>query len=72
MVRAYGRIGVRCRMLAPIPLASLDDAWPLMRQILRTRVRHSYRLADAGEAAPVFGILLSNEVAAGINRAQGA
>ena len=31
VVRAYGRIGVRCRLLAPLPFASLDDAWPLMK-----------------------------------------
>lgn len=43
VVRAYGRIGVRSRLLAPLPFASFADAWPLIRKTIHTRLRRGYQ-----------------------------
>lgn len=42
VIRIYGRIGGHQRMMAPIIFDSLDEAWPLIRQTIRTRLRHGY------------------------------
>lgn len=44
VVRIYGRKGGRRRIMAPVPYPSLDDAWPMIRAIIRRRLRHGYRL----------------------------
>ena len=55
VVRAYGRLGSdRRRVLAPVVFDSLDDAWPLIRKTLRTRLRHGYVIVDEVDAEPVI------------------
>lgn len=45
VIRIYGRIGGHHRMMAPIIYESLDEAWPLIRQTIRTRLRHGYTIS---------------------------
>jgi predicted DNA-binding WGR domain protein len=45
VVRIWGRKGGHQRHLSPQPFASLEDAWPLLRAIIKTRLRHGYRVA---------------------------
>ena len=55
VVRAYGRLGSdRRRVLTPMTFDSLDDAWPLIRKTLRTRLRHGYTIVDDVDAEPVI------------------
>lgn len=51
VVRIWGRKGGQQRHLSPQPFASLEDAWPLLRSIIKTRLRHGYRVAlsETGE-----------------------
>lgn len=49
VVRLYGRKGGHQRMLSPQPFASLEDAWPLIHAIIKTRLRHGYRLVQPAE-----------------------
>jgi predicted DNA-binding WGR domain protein len=44
VVRIWGRKGGHQRHLSPQPFASLEEAWPLMRSIIRARLRHKYRI----------------------------
>ncbi len=46
VVRMYGRKGQTQRMVTPQPFDSLDDAWPLIRTIIKTRLRHGYRVVQ--------------------------
>ena len=46
VVRVYGRKGGQQHVLSAVPFASLDDAWPMIRQIVQTRLRHGYRIVD--------------------------
>jgi predicted DNA-binding WGR domain protein len=49
VVRIYGRKGGHRRILSPLPYPSLDAAWPLIRSIIRLRLRHGYQvIAPAG------------------------
>lgn len=50
VVRIYGRKSGRRRMLAPMPFASLDEAWPYVRALIRTRLRHGYVVAELNRA----------------------
>ena len=62
VVRAHGRIGERCRMLAPLPFASRADAWPLIRKTIRIRLRHGYQIvADFPRVAPEICVTLDGE-----------
>ena len=45
VVRIWGRKGGHQRHLSPQPFASLENAWPLLRSIIKTRLRHGYRVA---------------------------
>lgn len=44
VVRIYGRKGETQRMITPQPFDSLEAAWPLMRSIIKARLRHGYRV----------------------------
>lgn len=44
VVRIYGRKGGRRRVMAPAPFPSLDEAWPMIRAIIRRRLRRGYRI----------------------------
>ena len=62
VVRAYGRLGSdRRRVLAPVAFDSLDDAWPLIRKTIRTRLRHGYVIADDVDAEPVIRMTFTGE-----------
>lgn len=51
VVRAYGRQGSdRRRVLAPVAFDCLDDAWPLIRKTLHTRLRHGYVIVNDAAA----------------------
>lgn len=41
----YGRKGVNQRLLVT-PFASLEDAWPKIRQAIRRRLNHGYRVVE--------------------------
>jgi predicted DNA-binding WGR domain protein len=51
VVRFWGRIGGQQRHLSPQPFASLEEAWPLLRSIIRARLRHGYRVVRPEEFA---------------------
>ncbi len=45
VVRFYGRKnGVQQQVMTPQPFDSLAEAWPLLRSVIRTRLRHDYRV----------------------------
>jgi hypothetical protein len=50
VVRSYGRKDGHRRTLTPLPYSSLAEAWPLIRAILRRRLRHGYKIVDQGAA----------------------
>ena len=59
VVRTYGRRTGQSRTLAPAPYPTLNDAWPLIRATIRTRLRHGYTIVEPRELAEViqkFGI----------------
>ena len=45
MVRIWGRKSGRRRSLTR-PFASLEEAWPAFRTIIKTRLRHGYHLVE--------------------------
>jgi len=48
VVRIWGRRGGRQRHLSPQPFDSLEEAWPLLRSIIRRRLRHGYKVQFIG------------------------
>jgi predicted DNA-binding WGR domain protein len=44
VVRIWGRIGGQQKHLSPQPFASLEEAWPLLRSIIKARLRHGYAI----------------------------
>lgn len=44
VVRMYGRKGETQHLITPQPFESIDEAWPLMRSIIKARLRHGYRV----------------------------
>ena len=52
VVRIYGRMGGAQRALSPVPFDSLEEAWPLIRETVRRRLRHGYRIVSP-KALPV-------------------
>ena len=46
VVRLWGRKGETQRELAT-PFPTLDEAWPLLRRVLRRRLRRGYRVVEA-------------------------
>lgn len=46
VVRMYGRKGETQRLITPQPFDSLEAAWPLMRAIIKARLRHGYRVVQ--------------------------
>jgi predicted DNA-binding WGR domain protein len=53
VVRSYGRKDGQRRTLRPLPYASLTEAWPLMRALIRRRLRHGYTIVEPKEQALV-------------------
>ncbi|MBM4460791.1 MAG: WGR domain-containing protein [Chloroflexi bacterium] len=43
LIRMFGRMGRFKRVIA-IPCPSLQAAWPMIRAIVRTRLRHGYHI----------------------------
>lgn len=54
VIRCYGRRDGARRVLAPLPFASLAEAWPLIRAILRRRLQHGYWLAVPNDAQMIL------------------
>jgi predicted DNA-binding WGR domain protein len=44
VIRVYGRKGQSQREVTPTPVSDLADAWPLIRRVIRTRLRHGYKI----------------------------
>jgi predicted DNA-binding WGR domain protein len=44
VVRMYGRKGETQHMVTPQPFDSLEAAWPLLRSIIKARLRHGYHV----------------------------
>ena len=51
VVRSYGRKDGHRRTLTPLPYPSLNEAWPLIRSILRRRLRRGYRIVEPRDIA---------------------
>ena len=49
VVRLYGRKGETQRLVTPQPFNSLAEAWPLIRAIIKTRLRHGYHVVEPQE-----------------------
>ena len=48
VVRLFGRKNGAQRMISPQPFESLQAAWPFLRAIIKTRLRHNYRIVQFG------------------------
>ena len=46
VVRIYGRKGGAQQIMAPQSFDSLDEAWPMIRSVIRTRLRHGYQVVQ--------------------------
>jgi predicted DNA-binding WGR domain protein len=46
VVRLYGRKGRSQHMISPQRFSSLEEAWPLIRTIIKTRLRHGYQIVE--------------------------
>ena len=54
VVRMYGRRDGQQRKLSPLPYPSLDAAWPLIRSLIRRRLRHGYQIKEPAEIGQLF------------------
>jgi predicted DNA-binding WGR domain protein len=55
VVRSYGRKDGQRRTLTPLPYPSLTEAWPVIRAILRRRLRHGYQIVEPAAARLIEG-----------------
>ena len=46
VVRLYGRRGESQHWISPQPFSSLEEAWPSIRKVIKTRLRHGYRIVQ--------------------------
>ena len=46
VVRRYGRRGGHQRIMSPEPFESLDDAWPLLHEVIKRRLRNGYSVVE--------------------------
>jgi predicted DNA-binding WGR domain protein len=53
VIRLFGRKGSTQRAVTPQPFESLEEAWPLLRQIIRTRLNHGYRIVQPENLHPI-------------------
>jgi predicted DNA-binding WGR domain protein len=51
VVRIWGRKGGHQRHLSPQSFESLEEAWPLLRSIIKRRLRHGYKIVEPEEFA---------------------
>lgn len=56
IVLAWGRIGVKKRRLSYL-CRNIQDIDRLLKPVLRTRLRHGYRIVERGERFPEYEIL---------------
>ncbi len=49
VVRLYGRKNGFQKMITAQPFDTLEAAWPLIRSIIKTRLRHNYRVVEPEE-----------------------
>lgn len=52
VVRLWGRKGASQRELAT-PFETPDEAWPMLRRLIRTRLRRGYRVVEVGATGAV-------------------
>lgn len=60
VVRLYGRKAVTQRLLIT-PFSSLEAAWPLIRSIIKTRLRHGYHIVT-GETGAIDNVEQTTEL----------
>ena len=51
VIRLWGRKGGQQQTVQPAPFDSLDEAWPLIRSIIKARLRNGYRVVEPVEFA---------------------
>ena len=51
VVRSYGRKDGQRRTLTPLFYPSLTEAWPVIRALLRRRLRHGYQIIEPEDVA---------------------
>jgi hypothetical protein len=63
----YGRKDGQRRTLAPLPYSSLAEVWPMVRALLRQRLRHGYKMIDPKEIVEALYLVrvTSRSMAAG-------
>jgi predicted DNA-binding WGR domain protein len=49
VIRMWGRKGHWQRQATPRPFDSLEEAWPLIRAVIKTRLRNGYRVVEPVE-----------------------
>jgi len=49
VIRLWGRKGRWQRQATPRPFDSLEEAWPLIRSIVKARLRHGYEVVEPEE-----------------------
>lgn len=50
VVRIAGRkLDGRQQVMAPLPYASFEEAWPTIRALIRKRLRHGYQMVGMGK-----------------------
>jgi hypothetical protein len=62
VVRSYGRKDGQRRTLTPLPYSSLTEAWPLIRAILRRRLRHGYKIIEPEDTTVLYFALVNSEL----------
>lgn len=61
VVRFYGRLGNTKRTLPPLLFGSLDEAWPVIRSLLRKRLKRGYQVViDMADVGPVWPQIVSS------------
>jgi hypothetical protein len=54
IVRSYGRKDGSRRTLSPLPYTSLPEAWPVIRALIRRRLRHGYKIIESKEIVEIL------------------
>lgn len=52
VVRVYGRKHRAQQQVSPIHFTSLEAAWPLIRSLIKTHLRHGYRITQPQQFCP--------------------
>lgn len=49
VIRIYGRKNGAQQTITPQPFNSLAEAWPLLRGVIKARLRHGYRVVEPAQ-----------------------